>query len=146
MVYPSSIKPVPQWLIKDSTKINSFMECQRRYFYNYVLGWTKDSDSVHLRFGEAMHSALHYLYSNLKEISSNPASTKYLLTALEHFMRVYTKYYTVEEYEANEPKGPIGAAETLEAYMIEVLPDDYSLEVLDTEVTGSVPVLSLIHI
>lgn len=42
----------------DSTSLGYFKTCPRLYQYIIIEGWTSDSESVHLRFGQEYHRAL----------------------------------------------------------------------------------------
>lgn len=63
MQYSSLSLPIYNELfdVLDSSKITTFMECPRQYFYQYILGWRYKSSNIHLRFGSAMHEAMEYL-------------------------------------------------------------------------------------
>jgi len=55
------IEPSHTWDIIDSSKLSTFMECPRKYFYEYVLGWRPSMPNVHLTFGTAWHAAVERL-------------------------------------------------------------------------------------
>lgn len=42
----------------DSTKIQTYQDCPRRFFYEYVLGWRQEDANIHLAFGSAWHDAM----------------------------------------------------------------------------------------
>lgn len=55
-------------LYLDSTSLNEFKICPRRYFYSIVMGYQPAEQSVHLTFGILMHQAVeHYWLFRLKE-------------------------------------------------------------------------------
>lgn len=56
--YETGLPHTPSLDIIDSTKLTSFMTCERRFFFEYVLGWRAE-DSVHLFFGTRIHEALY---------------------------------------------------------------------------------------
>jgi hypothetical protein len=49
----------------DSTSLNTFKECPRKYYYSIVQGWSSREQSVHLTFGIYMHEGLE-LYHRLR--------------------------------------------------------------------------------
>jgi ATP-dependent helicase/DNAse subunit B len=51
----------PTWEVQDATKIQAYMNCPRRYFYEYVLGWRAERKNVHLEFGNGWHVAMETL-------------------------------------------------------------------------------------
>ena len=106
--YP--VKTHLTWDIQDGSKLKTLMECQRKYFYEYVLGWRLDSPNIHLIFGTAWHKALAHLfltdfsYENIKEAYHN------------HFLPYYREFYDPSDDEFNFPKIPIRAYLALAAY------------------------------
>jgi len=42
----------------DSTSLGAFKKCPRYYQYKILEGWRKPNDSIHLRWGQELHSAL----------------------------------------------------------------------------------------
>ena len=51
-------------VLLDATKISTYQQCPRLYFYNYELGWRSDKSNIHLVFGGAWHKAMESLYAN----------------------------------------------------------------------------------
>ena len=81
--------PVPKhdsWNVLDSTKIQSFMDCPRGFFFSYILGWRKEEPSIHLIFGSAWHDAMEHLANN----GYGKASVE---EAYEKFCATYGEYY-----------------------------------------------------
>ena len=78
-----TLKRVPEWDILDSSKIQSYMRCPRKYFFNHILGWSLEEEeqgaleisssgllaapkseirkSEHLVFGTAWHHSMEHL-------------------------------------------------------------------------------------
>ena len=59
--------PVPVsdcWSVLDPSKIKTFKQCPRQFFYEHVLGWRSKEPNLHLVFGEAWHQALEHLFNN----------------------------------------------------------------------------------
>jgi len=118
--------PIPAhltWNIQDSTKIKCFMECPRKYFFEYTLGWRLDRPNIHLIFGSAWHEALAYLYingfdkANIKEAFYN------------HFLPYYRTYIDPDDDEIYTPKTPARAYLALAYYstMREKFMQDYEI-------------------
>lgn len=106
--YP--IESSPTWDIQDSSKIKTAMECWRKYFFEYVLGWRSIRPNIHLIFGSAWHEALAQLY--LTDFSVESVKEAYY----EGFLPVYREAFDVEDDEANMPKAPGRAFLALAAY------------------------------
>jgi CRISPR/Cas system-associated exonuclease Cas4 (RecB family) len=49
------------WQVLDATKLQTYMRCPRKFFFNYVLGWKSEIPSNHLVFGSAWHMAMEVL-------------------------------------------------------------------------------------
>ena len=47
----------PTWKIRDSSKFDTFLRCNRRFFFEYVLGWRIAQPNHDLYFGECWHIA-----------------------------------------------------------------------------------------
>ncbi len=56
------------------TKLNSYINCPRKFFYNYVLG-LPGKKTQHLVFGNCAHKALEDVYKYFKENSKFPSFT-----------------------------------------------------------------------
>lgn len=91
--------------IIDTTKCNTFMTCPRKYFLNYVLGWSLESN--HLVFGKAWHEALEYLILNGYDQQ---------IPAFEKFLVEYMKTYKESEFNDFWPKTPDRAWRALKSY------------------------------
>ena len=63
---PFNVCPTLQTV--DSTKINTFLDCPRQYFFTYVLGWRSDRPNNHLVFGQAWHEAMEHLDTRERRI------------------------------------------------------------------------------
>lgn len=119
--------------VLDSSKIQCFMDCPRKFFFRYVLGWEKDSPNVHLIFGGAWHEAMeHFLNNGLGEVE-----------VLEAYMRFKTYW---EENYPNEWLDPDhnvknleGARKAISEYAQNYRPRE-EFKTLYTEVSGTVPV------
>ena len=131
------LKENPAWHIKDSSKLQEFQRCPRRYFYKYVLGWRLDLPAHDLIFGEAWHRA-----REVQLVQGYDAVAE----AHEAFESYYREHFPPEDDILRRPKDPAGA---LSALM--VLARDHKFDLEDnevvelggekmTEIAGTVPV------
>lgn len=119
------------WII-DSTKLNSFQTCPRKYFYEHLLGWRFDKPNIHLKFGEAFHEAIEHLI-----IHRNAEKQEYVLSAaFDKFMNIYRNAYPPEDDIANAPKDPANCLKALAEYQLVYRNDDF--ELLYSETAGAV--------
>ena len=118
------------WDIIDSSKLQEYMSCPRKYFYRYMLGWETQGRSIHLVFGEAWHRAIEVL---MREGYTSAA----VIEGMKRFTEYYRRYYDEYEDENNRPKNVEHALEALLAYCLHYDKDDF--EVLYTEVHGTIP-------
>ena len=135
------------WDILDSSKIQTFMECPRKFFYSYIVGWEKDIPNVHLIFGEAWHRAMEHL-------TLNGHGAESVNKAFEKFDSYYTKEMSKKPENATSIFGhDIADAPVVDtskknsntALMglvkyVKTFPEDAKHNVLHTEVSGKVPV------
>jgi len=118
------------WDIIDSSKLQEYMSCPRKYFYRYMLGWETQGRNIHLIFGEAWHRAIEVL---MRKGYTGGA----IKEGMERFEEYYRRFYDEYEDENNRPKAPENALEGLIAYATHYSDDDF--EVLYTEVHGTIP-------
>lgn len=91
--YP--IEPHPTWSILDSSKVQQYMGCPRKFLWKYVLGFASDMPNVNLVFGEGVHRALAIL-----DIGGCCSE------AYDAFLSYYREYFSIEDDERNAPKSP----------------------------------------
>lgn len=133
-----SIKEVAEHKIQDSTKIQTYLDCPRKYFFKFVLGWTPmslgwESDNNHLEFGGAWHEAMEHLLKHGYDEDS-------VGDAYEKFLDYYRQTFPPETDHKMKYKTPENALRALEQY-VKVYKDDLKEhEVLYTEIGGSVPI------
>lgn len=113
--YPVPVHPT--WDIQDSSKLKAFMECPRKYFYSYVIGWQNSRPSNHLIFGSAWHEAMAHLYDNgfEKDNIFDAFNSK--------FLPYYRKFFDPGEDDMFFPKTPARALLAL-VYYCDVYKDD----------------------
>jgi hypothetical protein len=121
----------PTWSVLDSTKLDDYMQCPRRYFYRYVLGWRPEAENSHLIFGQAWHFAMQHLL----EYGYAPESIALAFAKLNDYYRSIFPENTDEVYY---PKVPARALEALAKYCIVYREDRFN--VLYTEIAGTVPI------
>lgn len=126
--------PIPwedTWNIVDSTKLTTFMDCPRRYFYEYILGWRSTAPNNHLVFGSAWHKAQeHLLLQSYTQVAVDEA--------MFLFMNEYRKELPEETDELYGNKTPDKAYAALKQYASYYANDLSNWEVLYTEVAGTV--------
>ena len=125
------IQPHSSWSIIDSTKLSTYMDCPRAFFYEYILGWRPENPNIHLEFGKAWHLAMEQLILEGYDSAS-------INKAYELFLGHYRQFFSPEMDEENAPKNPDSALKALIAYSREYAGDRY--EPLYTEVAGTVPI------
>lgn len=130
--YDLPIPDKPTHHIIDSSKLNCYMECPRKFFYEYMLGWRSERPNNHLVFGTAWHEAMEYLLLN--DYSHNS-----ILAAFAAFEKNYRQ--TLSDPENDEvfwPKTPDRAFECLAEYATRYHDDLSKFEVLFTEIAFTV--------
>lgn len=118
--------------VVDSSKIQSFQDCPRGFFFNYVLGLRREGPQIHLDFGSAWHDAMEILLLHgYGEAAVQAAYQAFLKTFREAFPNPVTD-------QDNAPKNPEYAWKALNMYVEQYAHDDF--EVLYTETAGLVPI------
>jgi len=92
------------WVL-DSTKIQEYMQCPRRYFFKFIVGWQPELPSVHLEYGIAVHKALEILllgggFDTAFEAFETSFRDRYVsICGDEHKNKnIATTYYTLLQY------------------------------------------------
>lgn len=127
------IQRVPQHNITDSTKLQTYMSCPRRYFYEYVLGWQSEVPNNHLEFGIAWHKAMEVL------LTEGYGSAQ-VMKAYQAFLDSYRVYYPPETDLLFHPKTPDNALVVLANYANKYNQDLKEFEVLHVEVGGKIAI------
>jgi CRISPR/Cas system-associated exonuclease Cas4 (RecB family) len=115
----------------DSTKTNSYLDCPRKYFYEFVLNWIPDFPRHDLEFGEAWHRGMEHLTKNGNHRDE-------VLAAHGLFLDHYRKHFGEHTDADYAPKNPQYAQIGYLSYAIQNADDRHKYEVLYTEVAGSV--------
>ena len=119
----------------DASKIKTYMECPRAFFFKYVLGWVPETyrSKYHQVFGRALHVALaHLLLHGLTDEA--------VVEAYDLFLEEYRSEpeFTPETDDQREPKTPYRALQALKLYVERYKHEDAGLDVLYTEASGQV--------
>ena len=125
------IQPHHTWDILDSSKLTTYMECPRKFFYRYLLGWRPDWPNNHLVFGSAWHLAMEHLLIN-GYTQSSVAEAQILCG------EYYREHFAPDTDELYEPKTMRNAFDSIVEYARVHAPRDREYEVLYTELAGLV--------
>ncbi len=140
MISNLPVPSVPTHNVHDGSKINSYLQCHRSYFYEYILGWRPIEPNNHLIFGDAYHLSMAHLMKNWARIRSDETCYKEIITdAYMLFIRRYREKMPVERDGLNGAKVPSAVMLSLMKYIYRYrFQDDF--KVLHTEVAGTVPI------
>lgn len=127
----------PEWLKRDSTKLDTYIECHRKYLYEHLLGWKMDKPSHDLHFGSSYHKAReHQLIHGYDDIQG----------AMVAFLTEYRKHFDQESDAIYIPKTPTAVLHALMKFRDEHSDDLREFRVVEkdgvklTEISGTVPV------
>lgn len=133
---PPPLKWHHTWEVNDSSKGKCYMECPRKYFYRYILGWELEGPNIHKEFGSAMHKAMEIMMSAEDKVAAIPEA--YLA-----FEEYYRQFFGPEDDEVYAPKSPLKALELLSTYATRYADDQYKVVSFgDTpllEISGAAP-------
>lgn len=131
------IKPNPTWDIRDSSKLDTWIACHRKYFYEHILGWRMDEPAHDLHFGTCWHNSReHQLIHGYEDISG----------AYLKFIEPYREVFEPETDLIYPPKTPTGVLNALMTFRDQRSLDLVENEVVEidgvkmTEISGTVPV------
>lgn len=127
----------PSWLRRDSSKLDDYIMCPRRFLLRHIFGWELARPSHDLYFGECWHRAReHQLLFGYNDING----------AYDKFITHYRKVFAPEDDSMHEPKTPPNVLGALMKFASEKHRDliDNEVVILDgtkmTEISGTVPV------
>lgn len=120
--------------ILDSSKIEEYMACPRRYFYRYILGWRREGKDTHLHFGTCWHLAMEYLLTHGYFYET-------VIDAWNILNNAYREEFPEETDIDRFPKVPGVALKALAGYVKKWADSDAKNKVLYTEIAGSVSLL-----
>lgn len=121
----------PSHHILDSTKLKEYMECPRKFFYRYVLGWNSSKPSNHLVFGQAVHLAMEHLI--LHGYNSHS-----VVDAMDLFNECYREQFPPETDIYYSPKTPDRFFGMLVEYLRTYATDLSDYGVYKTEIGGTI--------
>lgn len=127
--------PVPYqdtFRVMDSTKIQTYMTCPRKYFFEYILGYRPEDKNHNLVFGGAWHKAKDVIFTKGYSVES-------VEEAVEAFIKEYREHFTEETDLDFHPKSPGNAEIALYEYVKQYAEFD-RFKVLHTEVGIAVPI------
>lgn len=107
------------------------MDCPRKFFFSYVLGWRNSEPNIHLIFGSAWHEAMEHLMNHGYDHDN-------VLLAYGKFLEIYKAEYPMG-MDVHAAKTPENALQALGEYARNWRHAD-DFETLYTEVAGTVPV------
>lgn len=135
MTFP--ITEQPTWAIRDSSKLDTYLDCPRQYFFSHMLGWRVDAPTHDAYFGESWHkSREHQLLHGYGDIKG----------AFEAFTGHYRLEFPPETDNIYTPKDPTNVFNALIQFAADRQSDLLENEVVEldgkkmTEISGTVPV------
>jgi len=127
----------PTWAIRDSSKLDDWLACPRKYFYAHILGWKLDTPAHDLHFGQCWHIAReHQLLNGYEDF----------VGAYEKFLAKYREAFPPETDSMYNPKTPTAVLNALQVFATDKQRDLLDNEVVQldgvkmTEISGTVPV------
>lgn len=123
------IQPHPTWEVLDSSKLTTYMECPRKFFYRYIMGWRPDYPNNHLVFGSAWHLAMEHITRHGVESTADA-----VIVALKY----YREHFPADTDELYEPKTPANLANSVNEYAHRFGHEHKDTDVLYTELAGLV--------
>ena len=121
----------PSQEILDSTKIQCYQDCPRKFFFEYMLGWRSSYPSNHLHFGKCVHLALEHIILHNYD-------GKAVIEALEIFNNEYRHLFPESTDAMYTPKTPGRFFDCLLMYLKQWASDRGQYEVYKTEFGGTV--------
>jgi len=135
MTFP--IPENPNWWILDSSKLDDYLACPRKFFFTHILGWRMDIPAHDLWFGSAWHKAREWqLLHGYEDVQS----------AYFAFLSEYRKHFDQETDSIYTPKDPAGVLNALLKFRDERFNDLIENRVVEidgikmVEISGTVPV------
>lgn len=127
----NNIQENPTWAILDSSKLQEYQACPRKFFFRYILGWDLEITSHHLVFGESWHRAMEHILIN----GYTPEALVTASNIAEEYYRRHFSSFTDGERGVKVPGNiPLALAHYVRTYAFD------KFEVLYTEISGVVPV------
>lgn len=121
----------PSHSVIDSTKLQTYQLCPRKFFWEYLLGWRSSRPNNHLVFGSAAHLALEHIILNNYSVNSVKKS-------FSIFNEEYRKSFDPETDESFSPKTPARFMDMMIQYIKQYSSDPHEYTVYKTEFGGTV--------
>lgn len=131
LTFPAPLKLHSTWDVLDSSKLNCFMKCPRKFFYRYLLGWEKEGDNHNVVFGSAWHSAMEAMLKH-------GYNREGIEEGFKNFLRTYREFFSEVTDPDYSPKNPANALLALSEYAEHWKHDNF--EVLYQEISGALPI------
>lgn len=122
----------PTWSIYDSSKIQAYMRCPRRFFYEYCLGWRPEGAAQDAYFGVCFHEAMDIMITEFGKAGSYTAEA--VNKAFQRFEELYRQQFPEVTDELYDPKTPALAHIALAEYAAIYARD--SFKVIANETSG----------
>ena len=129
----------PTWEIIDSSKLDTWLDCQRQFFFTHLLGWRVDRPAHDVHFGNAWHKAREWqlIHGYLDIAGAYKAFLDYYRNTEEDPDKDGFEPDTDEMYR---PKDPTNVLNAITKFAEERQGDLTENELLFTEISGSVPI------
>lgn len=126
--------PIPahkSWECLDSTKVQEFMTCPRKFLFKYMMGLSEREGNIHLVHGEAWHRGMQALLER-------GYTKEGLIDAIARYELYFEQHYTRGTWTDLYPKNPGGAREAFSSYIEKYKDEDSKYELIHTEIVGPV--------
>jgi len=122
----------------DSSKLQEWLSCPRKFMLKYRLGITTEFESLDIVHGDAIHRGMQEIY---RAFGKRQKYSDGYEAAMNAYIRRYSQRYPYDDdWVYNSPKSPEGARECFLQYPHEYTEDSFNL--IDTEAYGDIPISS----
>lgn len=128
----SNLVEQPSWTKNDSTKVQAYMDCNRKYLLEHIFGWKSEEPSVHLIFGQAWHKPMRRL------LLDGYTEEAILLGWREADTLYRVSFPSAGDDKEREPKIPGRLPDLLTSYVTQHADDHFKTHY--TEIGGTVPI------
>lgn len=119
------------WNILDSSKVQDYQTCPRKFFFQHVVGWKPEGSNHDLIFGEAFHLLMAELYrTRFQGIEA----------AYALFLNKYREHFDADTDQEHSPKNPERVVAALQKYVDFYAREDMQLEPVRVEMFGKAPI------
>lgn len=131
---PDRLYPVPfhsAWNVLDSSKVQDYQTCPRKFFFTHVAGMHPDFTPHDLIFGEAFHLLMGEIYrSRFSNIEG----------AYDLFLQKYRQHFDSDTDQDYSPKNPERTVAAMQKYIDVYAREDTKLEPVRVEMFGQAPI------